>query len=115
MLEVLLGDAGPGDRHSGKRAVLTVGVRAAPWVPVSVLRIYRNGALDRELAIDGSIVESFELEFERDAYVVVEVEGTARGDYAAVLPEFTPLAYSNPIFIDADEDGRWTPPGLDSH
>lgn len=115
LLEVLLGDAGPGDRHSGKHAVLTVGVRAAPWVPVSVLRIYRNGALDRELAIDGSLVKSFELEFERDAYIVVEVEGEAKGDYAAVLPGFTPLAYSNPIFIDADEDGRWTPPGLNPH
>ncbi|MBW2391245.1 MAG: CehA/McbA family metallohydrolase, partial [Deltaproteobacteria bacterium] len=55
LLEVLLGEAGPGDLFTGNRAKLSVTVRAAPWVPVSILRIYRNGALDRELAIDGSV------------------------------------------------------------
>jgi hypothetical protein len=112
LLDVKFGDAGPGDLFSGNRAELGVAVRAAPWVPVSTLRIYRNGVLDREVPIKGTTTRSFEMQFERDGYLVVEVEGQASEDYAAVLPNFTPLAYSNPIFIDANRDGRWTPPGL---
>ena len=52
------------------------------------------------------------MDFERDSYLVVEVEGPPAGDFAAVLPGFTPLAFSNPVFVDADEDGQWSPPGL---
>ena len=55
---------------------------------------------------------ALELEFVADALVTVEVEGVAEGIYAAILPGFTPLAFSNPIFVDADRDGRWTPPGF---
>jgi hypothetical protein len=115
LLEVELGDAGPGDLFTGNQAVLEVSVRAAPWVPVSTLRIYRNGNLDREIAIDGSTMQSIEMSFERDAYLVIEVEGEAGEEYAAILPNFTPLAFSNPIFIDADRDGLWTPPGLSAN
>lgn len=114
LLEVDLAGAGPGDRFSGNRATLRVSVRVAPWVPVDTLRIYLNGALHSEHTIDGSSLETleFEFEFERDSYLVVEVEGPPTGDYAAVLASFTPLAFSNPIYIDADEDGQWSPPGL---
>ena len=27
-------------------------------------------------------------------------------------PGFSPFAFTNPIFVDADEDGQWTAPGL---
>jgi hypothetical protein len=43
---------------------------------------------------------------------VVEVSGSPDARYRAVLPDFVPLAFSNPIWIDADDDGRWQPPGL---
>jgi hypothetical protein len=115
LLDVSLAGAGPGDRHTGSHATLEVRVRTAPWVPAKILRVYRNGALDSEHAIDGSSSISIEMDFERDSYLVVEVEGPPEGDFAAVLPGFTPLAFSNPIFIDADEDGKWTPPGLTRH
>jgi hypothetical protein len=52
------------------------------------------------------------LRFERDGFVTVEVEGAPDAAYAALLPGFTPFAFSNPIFVDADGDGSWTPPGL---
>ena len=42
----------------------------------------------------------------------VEVEGPAEGIYAEVAPGHTPFAFSNPIFVDADQDGEWTAPGL---
>lgn len=115
LLEVSLADAGPGDRHTGSQATLKVTVRTAPWVPANIVRVYLNGHLDSEHAIDGSSSVSIEMKFERDSYLVVEVEGPPEGDYAAVLPGFTPLAFSNPIFIDADEDGQWSAPGLTQH
>ena len=34
------------------------------------------------------------------------------GKTKAVLPAFTPLAFTNPIYVDADGDGKWNPPGL---
>ena len=57
------------------------------------------------------------LEFASDSFVTVEVQGDPLGEdagrYRAVAPGFTPLAFSNPIFVDADGDGAWTAPGLD--
>jgi hypothetical protein len=45
--------------------------------------------------------------------VTIEVEGPAQGVYAELYPGFTPFAFTNPIFVDADGDGAWTAPGLD--
>jgi hypothetical protein len=36
------------------------------------------------------------------------------GPYADLAPGFVPQAISNPIWIDAGGDGRFTPPGLAS-
>ena len=52
------------------------------------------------------------LAFERDAFVVVEVEGAPDATWSALAPGFTPFAFTNPIFVDADGDGAWTAPGL---
>jgi hypothetical protein len=72
-----------------------------------------NGApvVVRELAGPG--VEEIPLAFDRDAFVTIEVEGPAQGVYAELYPGFTPFAFTNPIFVDADGDGAWTAPGLD--
>jgi hypothetical protein len=48
---------------------------------------------------------------ERDAFVF-EVEGETGGTYAAVLPGYTPFAFTNAIYVDADRDGQWRAPGL---
>lgn len=94
------------------RGRLLVSVRTAPWIPVSQLRVFVNG----ELAHEGTPVEDgvteIDLTFERDAFVSVEVEGEPGEVYAALLPDFAPLAYTNAIFVDADDDGNWQPPGL---
>lgn len=119
LLDVSLEGAGPGDRFRGSKGKLNVGIRAAPWVPVSTLRIYSNGRIVAERTIGDATLEAhrqtIEMNFDRDSFVVVEVEGPATGDYAEVLPGFTPHAFTNPIFIDADGDGSWTPPGLPLH
>ncbi len=46
----------------------------------------------------------------------VEVEGRAEPGsvYARLAPGFTPFAFTNPIRVDAQGDGRWEPPGLQS-
>ena len=41
----------------------------------------------------------------------IEVEGPVGPLYAVVAPGFRPFAFTNPIFVDADGDGRWTAPG----
>ena len=112
VLDVRLGDAGIGERHSGSEAVLHVGVRAADWVPVSELRVFVDGAPVHTEATHAGAEHELPLRFEGDAFVTVEVEGEAEGDYAALAPGFVPFAFTNPIYVDADGDGMWTAPGL---
>lgn len=102
------------------RARLDVEVEAAPWVDVRRLEIFVNGSR-RGKAIDVPastrplrFKSSIDLRVEADAYVVV----VARGDapLGAVVPPDegqsppTPLAITNPIYLDRDGDGRYTPP-----
>ena len=54
------------------------------------------------------------MSFKKDSFVTIEAIGEAGEIYQAVYPGFFPYAYSNPIYIDADGDGAWTPPGLPS-
>jgi hypothetical protein len=104
--------AGIGGQLVGAEHTLEVAVRAAPWVPVNKLSVYLNGELyaRRDISAGGKAIIS--VETERDAFVVVEVSGVADERYSAVLPGFEPLAFSNPVWIDADGDGHWQAPGL---
>jgi hypothetical protein len=112
LLDVRLGDAGPGERFTGPRGTLRVAVDAAPWVPVDRLLVHRDGEIVAERTVARGIPVELPLEFARDGFVVVEVEGEPDATYRAVLPRFTPFAIANPIFVDADGDGAWTAPGL---
>lgn len=111
ILEVRIGDAGPGETHRGRDATIEIAVRAAPWVPVARVRAFVDGVLAHETGIGRGERVSFPHRFERDAFVTVEVEGAPDATYAARLPKFTPFAFSNPIFVDADGDGTWRSPG----
>jgi hypothetical protein len=111
-LQLRLGEAGIGERFAGAHGVLAVGVTAAPWIPISSVRVYVNGVLREDRRVDGPGRFEFPLQFEQDAFVTVEVEGEPKGAYREVAPGFTPFAFSNPIFVDADGDGKWSPPGL---
>lgn len=112
LIDVLLGDTRPGDPFSGTAGTLRVDVRAASWVPMSSLRVYVNGRIASETALTAPRTLAVDLRFDADAFVTVEVIGQASGAYQAVLPGFDPIAFSNPIYVDADGDGAWTPPGL---
>jgi hypothetical protein len=112
ILDAHVGDAGIGDTFRGREGAIRVDVRAAPWVPVGRVRAFVNGVVAHESELGAGGTLWFPHVFERDAFVTVEVEGAAAPDsvYAARLPKFTPFAFTNPIFVDADGDGSWTPP-----
>ncbi|MCK6555877.1 CehA/McbA family metallohydrolase [Candidatus Binatia bacterium] len=112
LVDVRLGDAGPGDRHTGHDGTLQVRVLAAPWVPVRELRVFVDGHVVERRSIAAPAALSIPLRFAADAFVTIEVEGNPGPTYEAVLPGFTPFAFTNPIFVDADGDGTWTPPGM---
>jgi len=107
-----LDEAELGELHSGSSGTLHVKVAAAPWIPVREWRAYVNGELVHRAPISAGDEASLPLAFERDAFVTVEVEGPAEGLYRDALPGFVPFAFTNPIFVDADENGRFDAPGL---
>lgn len=112
LLDVSLDGAGPGQHRSTSRGELQIGVRTAPWVPVSTIRVFVNAERVAEVPFTAGETLGVPLTFRRDAFVFVEVEGAADDLYADAAPGFTPFAFCNPIFVDADGDGAWTPPGL---
>ncbi len=114
------------------RAVVELSVAAAPWVSVDEVRLLANGEVVRrwrELPSGASpptmrLRERVELALERDAFLTVEAgapleidlaawQASHPGDYAsAVAPGFIPTAFTNPIWVDVDADGRFAAPGL---
>ncbi len=108
------GASAMGDLYRGSAGRLRVGVQAAPWVPVSRLVVRWNGERIHDEPISAGAAVEHDLAFDRDGFVTVEVSGEPSGDYARVVPGFVPFAFSNPIFVDADGDGRFTAPGLPS-
>ena len=103
-----------GELFSGRRGLLCVGIRAAPWVPVSQARVYTNGTLTHRLPAGPGDTLEISMTFEADSFVTVEIEGEPSRVYAALAPGFTPFAFSNPIFVDADGDGQFIAGGLPS-
>lgn len=110
-LDVSLDGAQLGDTHTGKEGVLRIDIRSAPWVDVGEVRVYVNGrpVVTKQIASDGRL--EIPLTFEADSFVTVEVEGEPSDDYALVLPEYRPFAFTNPIWVDANGDGAWETPG----
>ncbi|MGI9590246.1 MAG: CehA/McbA family metallohydrolase [Myxococcota bacterium] len=113
-LEVSLEGAGPGDLYPSNAGTLRVRVEAADWVPVSELRVRVDGLLVHRGPIAPGGEQALPLRFDADALLTVEVEGEASEIFEALLPGGVPLAFANPVFVDADRNGQWLPPGLPS-
>ncbi len=112
MVTARLDQAGLGALHSGSSGILHVQVEAAGWVPVDEWRAYVNGELVHRAPISAGGEASLPLAFEVDSFVTIEVQGKAKGLYEDALPGFVPFAFTNPIFVDVDGNGRFDAPGL---
>ena len=119
VLSLTSGSAKMGDTVKAVNGKVTVqiAVRAAPWVPVDHVTIYQFGRKLKtfDLPQPSGVLrfeQSIELAVEHDDFVVVTAEGDAPlpavvgdGDAFKVLP----FAMTNPIYVDADGDGRFGP------
>lgn len=100
---------------SGNQVALNLKVSAAPWVPVSEIRVIVDGVVqpvdlgmnnDEVVRFDGQV--TLNLEGSRRHWIVVEAGaslqqlqsgGAAGGVYGVVMPGHLPLAFTNPIFV----------------
>lgn len=116
MLELELTDkttsAMIGQTFSGNRAQLNVSVLSADWIDVDTVKVQLNGETVLEVDLADKVELNFDLEFTQDSFVTVEVSGPASDEYKIIYPEITPYAFSNPIYVDYDQDGNWAAPGL---
>jgi hypothetical protein len=105
---------------------LHVRVQAPCWIPVGDLRVYANGTLyltqdintpcTSALRYDGT----FTLTPAVDTAYVVETEERLPRDTSTFYKQvstylyqgMTFLAFTNPLFVDVDGNGRWDPPGF---
>ena len=112
LLELDLSGTLMGETYQGKQGTLSGQARSAEWIPVAQLRVRVNGEVVHSQAIDAG--ERFELPlvFQADSFVMIEVEAEPSTLYQTVYPGQRPYAFSNPIYVDADANGRWQPPGL---
>jgi hypothetical protein len=99
------------------RVTAHVTVRAADWIPTDTLTLYVGGKIGATRALDA---KKGTTRFDDD--VVLDIEGTrdtfivARVASTAVLPivagdgdkhRLSPIAVTNPVFIDVDGDGQY--------
>ncbi|MFB1035538.1 MAG: hypothetical protein QMC38_09335, partial [Sinobacterium sp.] len=76
------------------------------------IKIYVNGVLEETRSVVANSEQGFEFNFSHDSFVVFEVTGQADALYSLIAPTLKPMAFTNPVFIDADNDGQWNAPGL---
>ena len=94
-------------------AVLNVVVEAPSWITLAEVRLWENGSVVNTIDISTPsdpvvrLVDSFTVKPEKDSWYAVEVIGTG-----TVWPvdNSTPYALTNPIEVDVNGDGVWTPP-----
>ncbi|MCK6531638.1 MAG: CehA/McbA family metallohydrolase [Polyangiaceae bacterium] len=99
---------------------LELEVRAPPWIGVERAELLLDGKL--AMQVDASAPERdvgsssrARLRFvgglpvSRDAFLIVVVRGTTSLERVLPGTKVVPVAFTNPVFIDGDGDGRFTP------
>ena len=117
--------AGPGDlvQNTDGNIELIIGLQSAPWIPVDRIRVLANGdeLLSFELEEDGYTpplsIGPLSIFAKEDAWITVLADSSR--DMAPVVPTrqrpIRAMAMTGPIRIDADGDGKWTPPLATAH
>lgn len=102
-------------------ASFAVSVEAPTWMAIDEIRLLENGVVIQTITPDdprrGPDVGRPALRFDgaltarpgRDAWYAIEVVGS--GSLSPVELDDSPYALTNPIEVDGDGDGAWTPPG----
>lgn len=112
VIDLRVNGARIGDTVRGRRVTLHLTVHAPGWIPVDEAVVYIDGQEADRFPIERNRPAQREFDLSRDGYVVVEVRGTAGPEYRLIAPDLRPVALTNPVFVDADADGTWQPPGL---
>jgi len=81
-------------------------------VPVAEWRAFVRDELVHGVPIEAGGRAKLPLVFATDSFVTVEAEGPAERLYRDALSGFTPFAFTNAIFVDADGNGRFDAPRL---
>jgi hypothetical protein len=116
----------PGDSFTVKdsQVDIRINVKSAPWVSVKEVRLIINGKRKIVFPVeyaDDPVVKfsgNISLPLGKDCYIAAEVIGNkslfpvhqARARYGMKENATLPYAVTNPIFIDADGNGRFDPP-----
>ncbi len=123
-LDVKVNSSIPGDTVSvsSDNVDVTVKIQAPDWIPVDEVRIIVNGEIVyRESVPQTDNVNRYSKTVNvalpsTDSYIVVECGATLeniaagilpQGTFAKVYPNVQPLAFTNPIFVGRDGDGKW--------
>ncbi len=114
LLNISLSGAQMGGTFQGQRGQLSLKVDSVSWIPVNQIKVQINGQTVDQYKLNPGDSHTLlvPLSFDKDSFVTVEVSGPATQDYQAVYPDLAPYAYSNPIYVDFDSDGKWQAPGL---
>jgi hypothetical protein len=99
LLDMRLNDVGMGGVLRGNSGTLSVRVEAAPWIDVNTLDIYVNGKRWQSVEIRAGATHTVPMKFTEPSFVTAEVRGTPGDIYRIVAPGFTPMAFTNPIFV----------------
>jgi hypothetical protein len=90
-------------------------VEAPTWMAIDEVRLRENGLVIQTIDVSAAAAQVVRLDAvltvtpAADAWYVLEVVG--HGDMKPVTRAGPPYAMTNPIEVDADRDGTWTPPG----
>lgn len=111
----------PGDlvTDTDGEMALRVEVQAPTWMDVDEVVVVMNGQAGTPIAVPAAVspgpqpvlryAATLAMPVLADAWFVVIARGDARDP---VLLNRAPVAVTNPVYIDADGDGAFTPPGL---
>lgn len=111
IVDVQVGDSGPGDQVDAGLQVVQVRVQAASWVPTPQVRLVVNGETvwDADTEWDHATMDrtwDVELQLEPGDWLIAEAgydphgavpEGL--GIYADLAPTYVPVGFTNPVFV----------------